>query len=211
MWGVFVPPPGYFGDGGHWAFERTAWFCYHGIMAEMEIQCLNDVGGVIFGAWTDQTHVMIFTVTSFAGCISAEYVFWIMPLKNNASLWNEHFVLTVLPDLLSLCPEGDVGLFQVEQSPRFRAEVGPVEAGQGHVIAMEAHRAAQLHSVLRQRHLEEGDVAAGDYLQHPGPVAVMGRIHVCVTETVWETQNEKQGGCRQINQLWLECEACCWD
>lgn len=49
------------------------------------------------------------------------------------------FCLTVLPDLLCLCPEGDVGLFQVEQSPRLGAEVGPVEAGQGHVIAVEAH------------------------------------------------------------------------
>lgn len=90
--------------------------------------------------------------------------------------------LTVLPDLLRLRPEGDVGLFQVEQSPRLGAKVGPVEAGQRHVVAVEAHGAAQLHGVLGQRHLEEGDVAAGDYLQHPGPVAVVGRIHVCGTE-----------------------------
>lgn len=92
--------------------------------------------------------------------------------------------LTVLPDLLCLRPEGNVGLFQVEQSPGLGAKVGPVEAGQRHVIAVEAHRTAQLHSVLGQRHLEEGDVAAGDYLQHPGPVAVMGCIHVCVTKAV---------------------------
>lgn len=52
------------------------------------------------------------------------------------------------------------------------------------MVAVEAHGAAQLHGVLGQRHLEEGDVAAGDYLQHPGPVAVVGRIHVCGTERV---------------------------
>lgn len=92
--------------------------------------------------------------------------------------------LTVLPDLLRLRPEGDVGLFQVEQSPRLGTKVGPVEARQRHVVAVEAHGATQLHRVLGQRHLEEGDVAAGDYLQHPGPVAVVGRVHVCGTERV---------------------------
>lgn len=112
--------------------------------------------------------------------------------------------LTVLPDLLCLRPEGDVGLFQVEQSPRLGAKVGPVEAGQRHVIAVEAHWTTQLHGVLRQRHLEEGDVAAGDYLQHPGPVAVMGCIHICVTKTVgW-------GWCRRMIQFWPEHETCCW-
>lgn len=79
----------------------------------------------------------------------------------------------------------------MEQGPRLGAEVWPVEAGQSHVIAMEAHRPAKLHGILRQGRLEEGDVAAGDYLQHPGPVAVMGRIHVCVTKTV-RRENEKQ-------------------
>lgn len=68
----------------------------------------------------------------------------------------------------------------MEQRPRFGAEVGPVEAGQRHVVAMEAHGPAQLHGILRQRHLEEGDVAAGDYLEHPGPVPVMSGIHICV-------------------------------
>lgn len=86
--------------------------------------------------------------------------------------------LTVLPDLLCLGPEGDVWLFQVEQSPRLGSEVWPVKAGQRHVVAVEAHGTAKLHGVLRQRHLEERDVAAGDNLQHPGPVAVMGGIHV---------------------------------
>lgn len=79
----------------------------------------------------------------------------------------------------------------MEQGPRLGAEVWPVEAGQSHVIAMEAHRTAKLHGILRQGRLEEGDVAAGDYLQHPGPVAVMGGIHVCVTKTV-RRENEKQ-------------------
>lgn len=44
--------------------------------------------------------------------------------------------LTVFPDLLCLGPEGDVGLLQVEQSPGLGSEVGPVEAGQRHVVAM---------------------------------------------------------------------------
>lgn len=82
----------------------------------------------------------------------------------------------------------------MEQGPRLGAEVGPVKAGQSHVIAMEAHRAAKLHGILGQGRLEEGDVAAGDYLQHPGPVAVMGCIHVCVTETVKREQSEEQAG-----------------
>ncbi len=138
-----------------------------------------------------------------ADCFSYYFNYFSIPLTQWKSLkWT--FCLTVLPDLLCLCPEGDVGLFQVEQSPRLGAEVGPVEAGQGHVIAMEAHWSAQLHGVLGQRHLEEGDVAAGDYLQHPGPVAVMGCIHVCVTKTVRRHKMRRAGGVggvggRQIN------------
>lgn len=50
------------------------------------------------------------------------------------------------------------------------------------MVAVEAHGAAQLHGVLGQRHLEEGDVAAGDHLQHAGPVAVVGGVHVCGDE-----------------------------
>lgn len=46
------------------------------------------------------------------------------------------------------------------------------------MIAVQAHGAAQLHGVLGQRHLEERDVAAGNNLQHPGPVAVMGCVHI---------------------------------
>lgn len=57
-----------------------------------------------------------------------------------------------------------------------------MEAGQRHVVAVEAHGAAQLHGVLGQRHLEEGDVAAGDHFQHAGPVAVVGGVHVCGDE-----------------------------
>lgn len=93
---------------------------------------------------------------------------------------NIFLILTILPDFLRLRPEGDVGLLQVEQSPGLGTEVGPVEAGQRHVVAVEAHGPAQLHGVLRQRHLEEGNVATGHHLQHPGPVAVMSCIHVCV-------------------------------
>ena len=85
---------------------------------------------------------------------------------------------TVLPDLLGLGPEGDVGLLQVEQHPRLGAEVGPVEAGQRHVVAVETHGAAQLHGVLGEGHLEEGDVAAGDDLQHARPVPVVGRVQI---------------------------------
>lgn len=90
--------------------------------------------------------------------------------------------LTVLPDLLCLGPEGDVGLLQVEQRPGLGPEVGPVEAGQRCVVAMETHGAAELHGVFGERRLEERNVAAGDDLQHAGPVAVMGGVHVC-----WET------------------------
>ena len=87
-------------------------------------------------------------------------------------------LLTILPDLLGLCPEGDVGLFQVKQGPWLGAEVWSVEAGQSHVIAVEAHGPSELHGVLREGHLEEGYVAAGDHLQDPGPVAVMGGIQI---------------------------------
>lgn len=51
MWGVFMPPPGYFSYGGHWALERTAGFGHHGVMTKMEIQRLNNVGRIVFGAW----------------------------------------------------------------------------------------------------------------------------------------------------------------
>lgn len=56
MWGVFMPSPGYFGYGGHRAFECAAGFGHHGVVTKMEIQCLNDVGRIIFGAWTWQKH-----------------------------------------------------------------------------------------------------------------------------------------------------------
>lgn len=48
---VFVPPASYFGNGGHGAFEGTTGFGHHGVMTKMEIQCLDNVGGLIFGAW----------------------------------------------------------------------------------------------------------------------------------------------------------------
>lgn len=47
--GVFVASAGYLGDGGHWAFQRATGFGHHGVVAEMEIQCLDDVGGIIVG------------------------------------------------------------------------------------------------------------------------------------------------------------------
>lgn len=51
MWGVFMPPPGYFGYGGHRALKCAAGFCHHSVMTKMKIQCLNNVGRVVFGAW----------------------------------------------------------------------------------------------------------------------------------------------------------------
>lgn len=50
VWGVFMPPPCYFGYGGHWAFKRSTGFGYHGVVTEVEIQRLNNVGRIIFGA-----------------------------------------------------------------------------------------------------------------------------------------------------------------
>lgn len=50
MWGVFMPPPRYFGYGGHWAFKCSAGLGHHGIVTEMEIQRLNNVGRIVFGA-----------------------------------------------------------------------------------------------------------------------------------------------------------------
>lgn len=41
---VFMAPPGYFGYGGHWAFKCSTGFGHHGVVTQMEIQCLNDVG-----------------------------------------------------------------------------------------------------------------------------------------------------------------------
>lgn len=145
---VFVPSASDFGYGGHWTFEGTARFSHHRVVTEMEVQRLHDVGRVIFRAWG----------WGESETVSKLHVSFLLSLRD------KHLVPTVLPDLLRLRPEGDVGLLQVEQCPRLGAEVGPVEAGQRHVVAMEAHGPAQLHGILRQRHLEEGDVAAGDYL-----------------------------------------------
>lgn len=47
------------------------------------------------------------------------------------------------------------------------------------MVSVEAHGAPQLHGVLGQRHLEERDVAASDHLEHAGPVAVVGGVHIC--------------------------------
>lgn len=91
---------------------------------------------------------------------------------------NSHCVCTILPDLLCFSPEGDVGLFQVEQHPGLGTKVGPMETSQSHVVAMETHRAAQLHSILWQWHLEEGNVTSSHHLQHSGPMSVMSCIHI---------------------------------
>lgn len=56
---VFMPPAGYFGYGGHGAFERTTGFGHHGVMTKMEIQCLDNVGWVIFRAWMQQKHMSV--------------------------------------------------------------------------------------------------------------------------------------------------------
>lgn len=47
---VLVPPPGDFGYGGHGALQGAAGFGDHGVVAEMEVQGLDDVGGIVFGA-----------------------------------------------------------------------------------------------------------------------------------------------------------------
>lgn len=49
MWRVLVPPPGYFGYSCHRAFEGPTGFGHHGVVTEMEIQCLDNIGGIIFG------------------------------------------------------------------------------------------------------------------------------------------------------------------
>lgn len=54
VWRVFVSPAGYFGYSGHRAFECTAGFGHHGVVTEMEIQCLHNVGRIIVGAWVEQ-------------------------------------------------------------------------------------------------------------------------------------------------------------
>lgn len=51
MRGVFMPPAGDFGYGGHWALECTAGFGHHRVVTKMEVQCLYDVGRIIIGAW----------------------------------------------------------------------------------------------------------------------------------------------------------------
>lgn len=53
VWWVFMPPPRYFGYCGHWAFQCSAGFGHHGVVAKMEIQRLNNVGRIVFGAWCD--------------------------------------------------------------------------------------------------------------------------------------------------------------
>jgi len=50
VWRVFVPPPGDLGYGGHRAFQGAARFCHHGVVSQMEVQRLHDVGGLVFGA-----------------------------------------------------------------------------------------------------------------------------------------------------------------
>lgn len=58
MWRVFMPPAGYFGYGGHGALQSTTGFGHHDIMTKMEIQCLDNVGGVIIGAWMQRTQMI---------------------------------------------------------------------------------------------------------------------------------------------------------
>lgn len=50
VWRVFMPLPGYFGYGGHRALKCTTGFGNHGVMTKMEVQCLDNVGGIVFGA-----------------------------------------------------------------------------------------------------------------------------------------------------------------
>lgn len=48
---VLVPPPGDLGDGGHGALQGATWLGDHGVVAQVEVQRLDDVGGVVFGSW----------------------------------------------------------------------------------------------------------------------------------------------------------------
>lgn len=48
---VLVPPPGDLGYGGHGALQGTTRLGDHSVVAQVEVQCLDDVGGVVVGSW----------------------------------------------------------------------------------------------------------------------------------------------------------------
>ena len=78
-----MPPAGYFGYGGHRALKCTTWFCYHSVMTKMEIQCLNNVGRIIFGALME--HKQMSVIKKRLQCqnqmfISEKYYFWVKPV-----------------------------------------------------------------------------------------------------------------------------------
>lgn len=58
MWRVFVPPPGYLGNGGHRAFQGTTGLGHHCVVTEMEVQCLNNVCGIVLGTCVRKPNVV---------------------------------------------------------------------------------------------------------------------------------------------------------
>lgn len=58
VWRVLVSPACDFGYGGHRAFESAARLRHHRVVAEVEIQRLHNVGGVVFGAWVRQKQII---------------------------------------------------------------------------------------------------------------------------------------------------------
>ena len=47
-----------FGDGSHRALQGTTGFSHHGVVTEMEIQCLHNVGRVITAALIQRENVL---------------------------------------------------------------------------------------------------------------------------------------------------------
>lgn len=56
VWRIFVSPAGDFGYSGHWTFESATGFCHHSVVTKMEVQSLDYVGGLIFGACEQHKH-----------------------------------------------------------------------------------------------------------------------------------------------------------
>lgn len=56
VWRVFMSTAGDFSYRGHWTLESATGFCHHSVMTKMEVQSLDYVGGLIFGACEQHKH-----------------------------------------------------------------------------------------------------------------------------------------------------------
>ena len=71
----------------------------------------------------------------------------------------------VIVHVHSLGREAYPQLVHGEQRPELGAEVDAVEAGEGEVVAVESHAAAEDGAAVREGEVQHGELTAGDVLQ----------------------------------------------